>query len=173
MVSAVHQHPIGTTDTPGTRLDGSLFGPNNRCFACSPDHPTGLRLQFAIEGDEVITRFTPSAAHEGAPGVMHGGLVTTIADEVGCWALIALRGKFGFTGTMTSRFPGPVRVGRELVGRATITKESTRVVHVDVRLGQEGATCFTSVMSFVILDQSGAEKMLGGPLPEAWKRFFR
>lgn len=172
-MSAVHHHPIGTTPAPGTELDGSLFGPNNRCFACSPDHPTGLRLRFAIEGDEVLTRFTPSATHEGAPGVMHGGLVTTIADEVGCWAVIALRGKFGFTGTMASRFPRAVRVGREAVGRAKITKESTRIVHVEVRMLQDGDVCFSSAMSFIILDQTGAEKMLGGPLPEAWKRFFR
>jgi acyl-coenzyme A thioesterase PaaI-like protein len=169
----VYQHPIGFTEAPGTVLDGSLFGPQNRCFACSPDHPTGLHMRFHVEGDEVVTRFTPGREHEGAPGVMHGGLVTTVADEVGCWALIALRGKFGFTGTMTSRFPQAVRAGRELVGRARITKESTRIMHVDVRMLQEDVTCFTSTMSFIVMDQNGAEKMLGGALPEAWKRFFR
>jgi acyl-coenzyme A thioesterase PaaI-like protein len=169
----VHHHTIDTTSPPGDRLDGSLFGPNNRCFACSPDHPTGLRLAFHVDGDEVVTRFTPQQTHEGAPGVMHGGLVTMVADEVGCWALIALRGKFGFTGTMSSRFPRAVRVGRELEARARITKESTRIVHVDVRLAQDGEESFTSTMSFVVLDQRGAEKMLGATLPEAWRRFFR
>ena len=88
-------------------------------------------------------------------------------------ALIALRGKFGFTGTMTSRFPRAVRVGTLVQGRAKITKESTRVMHVDVRMLQEGHTCFSSTMSFIVLDQKGAEKMLGGELPESWKRFFR
>ena len=166
-------HPIGTTETPGTRLDGSLFGPQNRCFACSPDHPTGLHLAFHVEGDEVVTLFTPAQSHEGAPGVMHGGLVTTVADEVACWALIALRGKFGFTGTMTSRFPRPARIGQELQGRARISRESSRIMNVDVRLVQDGADCFTSTMSFIILNQDGAEKMMGGPLPEAWKKFFR
>jgi acyl-coenzyme A thioesterase PaaI-like protein len=169
----VNAHPIGTTDAPGTSLDGSLFGPNNRCFACSPDHPTGLRMRFTVEGDEVVTRFTPKDEHQGAPSVMHGGLVTMVADEVGCWALIALRGKFGFTGTMTSRFPRAVRVGQEIEGRARITAESTRVVQVDVRLRQASVECFSSAMSFIVLDQSGAEKMLGGTLPEAWKTFFR
>jgi acyl-coenzyme A thioesterase PaaI-like protein len=173
MVRAVTHHPIGTTEAPGTLLDGSLFGPLNHCFACSPDHPSGLHLRFHVEADEVVTRFTPSHAHEGAPGVMHGGLVTTIADEVGCWALIALKGKFGFTGTMTSRFPRPMRVGKELVGRAKITRESARIMHVDVRLLQDDAVCFSSIMSFIVLDQVGAEKMLGGTLPPAWRRFFR
>ncbi len=166
-------HPIGMTPAPGTELDGSLFGPENRCFACSPDHPTGLHLRFQIEHNEVVTRFLPEGLHAGAPGVMHGGLVTTLADEVGCWALIALLGKFGFTGTMASRFPRPVRIGRVVEGRAKITRDSARMVHVEVALSQDGATCFTSAMTFVVLTQSGAEKLLGGPLPEAWKRFVR
>jgi acyl-coenzyme A thioesterase PaaI-like protein len=130
-------------------------------------------LQFDVVNEEVVTRFMPREAHEGAPGVMHGGLVTTIADEVGCWALIALRGKFGFTGTMSSRFPRAVRVGSEVTGHAKITKESSRIMHVDVRLSQEAAVCFSSTMSFIVLNQKGAEKMLGRVLPEAWKRFFR
>jgi len=170
---AMDRHPIGTTPAPGERLDGTIFGPRNNCFACGPNHPEGFRLTFAVDGDEVVTRFVPRASHAGAPTIMHGGLVTTVADEVGCWALIALRGKFGFTGTMTSRFARPVRVERETVGRARITKESTRMVHVDVRVLQEDAVCFSSVMSFVIPNREGAESMLGKPLPEEWHRFFR
>ena len=169
----MHEHLIAKTDAPGDKLDGSLFGPNNHCFGCGPHHPNGFRLRFHVEHDEVVTQFTPLKSHEGAPNVMHGGLVTTVADEVGAWALIALRWKFGFTGTMTSRFPRAVRVGTLVQGRAKITKESTRVMHVDVRMLQEGHTCFSSTMSFIVLDQKGAEKMLGGELPESWKRFFR
>lgn len=166
-------HPIGAAPAPGAELDGSLFGPDNHCFACCPDHPTGFHLRFQVEGDEVVTRFTPSRMHEGAPGVMHGGLVTTLADEVGCWALIALLGKFGFTGTMTSRLPRPVRIDRVVEGRARIVRDDKRMVHVEVVISQEGSTCFTSAMMFVVLTESGAEKMLGGPLPPAWKRFVR
>jgi acyl-coenzyme A thioesterase PaaI-like protein len=169
----VNQHPIGTTPAPGTRLDGTLFGPSNRCFACGPNHPTGLRLGFHVEGEEVVTRFTPIESHQGAPGMMHGGLITTVADEVGCWALIALKGKFGFTGTMSSRFPRAVRTGQELEGRSRITGGNARIMQVDVRLLQGGVECFSSAMSFIVMDQGGAEKMLGGPLPEAWKTFFR
>lgn len=166
-------HPIGTTPAPGEALDGSLFGPENRCYACSPDHPTGFRLRFTVEGDEVVTRFTPSATHQGAPTMMHGGLVTTLADEVGCWALIAMRHKFGFTGTMKSRFVRPVRTGVETIGRAKIERESPRLVLVDVRILQENVVCFSSTMSFVVLDVASAEKMTGGPLPELWKTYFR
>jgi acyl-coenzyme A thioesterase PaaI-like protein len=115
----------------------------------------------------------PTENHQGAPTIMHGGLVTTLADEVGGWTLIALREKFGFTGTMSSRFPRPVRIGQLVEARGRIVRDGTRMVHVEVRLLQGGEECFTSAMTFVIVDQKGAEKMLGGALPESWKKFFR
>ena len=49
--------------------------------------------------------------YQGPPGIMHGGLVTALADEVGAWAIIALLGKFGFTGQVEAKLRGPVRVG--------------------------------------------------------------
>jgi len=80
-------------------LDPHLFGDGQPCFGCAPDHPTGFRLRFAREdADEgsVTTSFTPSSAHQGPPGLMHGGLVMTLADELGAWTLVGLLGKFGF-----------------------------------------------------------------------------
>lgn len=156
-----------------SRLDGTLFGDKNGCFGCGPRHPFGFHLDFRVEGDEVVTDFVPSNAHESAPTVMHGGLVTTLADELAGWALIALRDKFGFTGKMKSRFTRPVRTGQTVHGRAKIVTESSRLVDVEVRLTQNEAECFRSEMAFVILDRAGAEKMLGGPVPEAWERFLR
>jgi len=37
----------------------------------------------------------------------------------------------------------------------------------------ESTTTYTGELRFVLLDEKGAERMLGGPLPEAWKRFSR
>jgi uncharacterized protein (TIGR00369 family) len=155
------------------RLDGSMFGPAQPCFGCAPDHPIGLRLSFTREGDEIVTRFTPSERHQGPPGIMHGGLVATLADEVGAWALIGVLGKFGFTGQMSGKLHRPARVGVEIEGRGRVVKPGTRVVDVAVALSQEGVQVYTGELRFVLLDEKGAERMLGGPLPEAWKRFTR
>jgi acyl-coenzyme A thioesterase PaaI-like protein len=154
-------------------LDGRIFGERNRCFGCGPDHPHGFRLHFHVEGDEVVTEFTPGEGHEGVPTLMHGGLATTVADEIGAWALIALRDRFGFTGTMTSRFPRPIRIGQPVQGRGRIVKENARAVYVEVRLLQGGVECFTSSMTFMLLDAESAERMVGTPMPDTLRRFFR
>ncbi len=154
-------------------LDGSLFGPDQPCFGCSPEHPAGFRLSFTREGDAIVTHFVPSERYQGPPTIMHGGLVFTLADELGAWAIIGLLGKFGFTAQMNGRLHRPARIGILIEGRARITKESRRIVDVEVSLTQENERIFSGELRFVLLDEKGAEKMLGGPLPEAWKRFSR
>ena len=153
-------------------LDGTLFGPEQHCFGCAPDHPIGFRLSFARDGDGVVTRFVPSDRYEGPPGVMHGGLVMALADEIGAWAVIAKTGKFGFTATIDGRLKRPVRIGVEVVGRARLIKETRRVVTASVTIEQSGEPMFEGELRFALLDESTAEKVLG-PLREEWKRFSR
>lgn len=158
---------------PGEPLDGSLFGPGQPCFGCSPDHPEGLRLRFeAIEGG-VRTRFTPGTSRQGPVGIMHGGLVTTLADEVAAWAIIAETGKFGFTTDMQCRFHQPVKVGAELVGEARLVRRSRRLMTVEVEITQGEAKCFSGTLRFAIMDKAGAERLMGIELPKAWERFGR
>jgi acyl-coenzyme A thioesterase PaaI-like protein len=154
-------------------LDGTIFGPGQPCFGCAPDHPIGFQLKLQREGDEVVTRFTPGERYQGPPGVMHGGLVMTLVDELAAWAPIALKEKFAFTSHFDGRIKAPVRIGKEILGRAKLTKDTPRVVKVGVTLHQSEILCFEGELTFVLLDQTGAEKLLGGPLPESWKRFSR
>jgi len=155
------------------RLDGTIFGPGQPCFGCGPDHPSGFRLEFDTEDDEVVTRFLPTEHFQGPPGIMHGGLVATLGDEIAAWSIIALHGKFGFTAQMTCKLHKPVRIGVPVIGRGAIVKAAHRIVRARARIIQEGVDAFTGDYTFVILDRVAAEKMLGGPLPEAWNKFAR
>lgn len=150
-----------------------MFGADQPCFGCSPTHASGLRLTFAREGDEIVSRFTPRDEHQGPPGIMHGGLVVTAADEVAAWALIGFLGKFGFTASAEVKWLKPLRTGVETVARAKIEKQSHRVVRVRCDMNQADVTCFSGMFAFAVLDEAAAQKMLGRPLPDSWKRFSR
>jgi acyl-coenzyme A thioesterase PaaI-like protein len=159
-------------------LNGKIFGVGQPCFGCAVDHPIGFRLEFEREeleggGEGIVTRFTPGERYQGPPGIMHGGLVSTLADEIAAWAIVAGKGKFGFTVSMSAKFHGPVRIGKEVIGRGRITKDLRRLLDIEVTLEQEGQKAFTGEFRFALLDKSGAERLLGGPLPEAWERFSR
>lgn len=155
-------------------LDGRLFGEGQPCFGCAPDHPAGFRLRFERDGAlAVTTRFVPTERWQGPPGIMHGGLVATLADEIGAWAVLATLGKFGFTAQMEAKLRAPVRIGVEVVGRGEVVRSSARTARVAVALRQHDAQVMTGEFAFALLDEGGAERLLGGPLPEAWRRFAR
>lgn len=154
-------------------LDCELFGKEQPCFGCGPNHPIGFHLRFAQRGEQVVTRFTPGEQYQGPPGLMHGGLVTTLADEIAAWAIIASKGRFGFTVDIKARLCKPVRIGVEVEGTGRIVKDNPRVVRTLVELHQEGALCYSGEFTFALLGESAAEQLLGRPLPEQWKRFAR
>ena len=156
-----------------TVLDGSLFGEGQPCFGCAPDHPIGFRLAFERDGDDALTRFTPGVRYQGPPGIMHGGLVATLADEVAAWTLVVLLSRFGFTAKMACKLHAPVRIGQEVEGRGRIARPGSRVVGVEVELHQGGQRAYSSTFDFALLDEKAAERLLAQPLPEAWKKLAR
>ncbi len=104
---------------------------------------------------------------------MHGGLVSTLADEAAAWVVLASTGKFGFTTQFDARLLRGVRIGVETETRARLVKATSRVVRASVTVSQQSEVCFRGEFTFVVLDQAGAEKVLGAPVPEAWARFCR
>lgn len=154
-------------------LDGRLFGEEQMCFGCGPSHPIGFRLAFERQGDAVISRFVPDARYQGPPGIFHGGLVMTLADEVASWGVVMLLGRFGFTGRVEGSLKKAIRIGREVIARATIADDRRRIVDVAIVLKQDEAVCFDGKFRFMVMDEKGAERLLGGPLPERWKELAR
>ena len=59
--------------------------PNSRmCFLCGRQNPLGLKLDFYEdpEAGQVRVEFTVSDDYQGYPGVVHGGIVAAVLDEV-------------------------------------------------------------------------------------------
>ncbi|MBK8937337.1 MAG: PaaI family thioesterase [Polyangiaceae bacterium] len=154
-------------------LDPDVFGPESPCFGCAPAHPIGFKLRFERRDDEVVTTFVPGDTFQGPPGIMHGGLVTTLADEIAAWAVIGLLRRFGFTAALSAKLHRPIRIGAAVVGVGRITTSTPRIVKVEVTLDQGGERAYSGDFTFALLDEKGAERLLGGPLPEAWRRFAR
>jgi hypothetical protein len=52
-------------------------------------------------------------------------------------------------------------------------RDGERVVVVGVEIVQDEARVYEGEFTFALVDRSGAERLLGGPLPPAWERFCR
>jgi acyl-coenzyme A thioesterase PaaI-like protein len=99
-----------------------LVLPDYQCFGCSPHNPTGLRLRFfeAADGDGLETPLAFGREHESYPGVVHGGIVATVCDEIMGNLLVLRTGVTHFTVTLRTRFLTPLAVGAAYRCVATI-----------------------------------------------------
>jgi len=123
----------GMADMTAIRNEATLNGAaDHHCFGCGDQNPHGLRLKFfrrdAPEGG-VYTDWLPTATDEGYVGMAHGGLVSTVCDEVMAWSCYA--GKiWGMTARLTVRFREPVHVGRAYRAEGWVVTSRGRLVDV-------------------------------------------
>lgn len=103
------------------------------CFGCGRQNPIGLKLSFYEDGEQVWAPWTPLREHQGYEGIVHGGLISTVLDEVMSWA-IYVRKLWAVTGTMNVRYRKPVRVGDVLTARAWVETVTGRKVDVRAQL---------------------------------------
>jgi acyl-coenzyme A thioesterase PaaI-like protein len=102
--------------------------PNSRyCFVCGVENPYGLKLKFyATAEGEVTSWYTVAELYQGYPGVVHGGIVAAMLDEVTGRVLMGSgeKPRFMFTARLEIRYRKnvPVGVPLRLVGRVIKNK---------------------------------------------------
>lgn len=94
------------------------------CFGCGAENPHGLQMKFVTNGEKVKSSVTIPAHLRGWHHIVHGGVISTIADEIMAWAAIHLLKRFILTKTMTTKFFKPVFIGSKLIAYGSI-KERT------------------------------------------------
>ncbi|WP_378954382.1 PaaI family thioesterase [Pelosinus sp. sgz500959] len=90
------------------------------CFGCGKENPIGLQLEFIEKDESYMTTFVPRPEHQGYDGIMHGGLVSTILDEVMA-RYIHKKGFNAVTARLDVRFRQPTPIGKKLTAIARIT----------------------------------------------------
>jgi acyl-coenzyme A thioesterase PaaI-like protein len=102
--------------------------PNSRqCFVCGLENPVGLQLNiYQIEPGVIETTYTAPDHFQGYPGVLHGGIVATILDEISGRAHMGSPSepRFMFTGKLEVLYRKNVPTGQPLriVGKAIKSK---------------------------------------------------
>jgi uncharacterized protein (TIGR00369 family) len=101
-----------------------------QCFGCGAEHPTGLHLSVTVaDGVAVDAVFRVAEAHQGAPGLAHGGVLATAADEALGFLNWLLR-RPAVTARLEVDYLRPVPIGSDLHLRAECTAVSGRKTFV-------------------------------------------
>jgi uncharacterized protein (TIGR00369 family) len=87
---------------------------NDNCFACSPKNASGLKMEFHLDGETVVSWLKVPEHLSGWDHIVHGGVIATMLDETMGWAALHLLNKMTLTKSITVEFLKPVYVGKEL-----------------------------------------------------------
>ncbi|MEU6646430.1 PaaI family thioesterase [Saccharomonospora sp. NPDC046836] len=101
---------------PAAPAPGSKLGVHyTHCFGCGDQIEDGLHMQSTVgDGMVVVSHFTVTETHQGAPGLAHGGLLACAFDEALGAAVGNLLRKPAVTGRLETDFVRPVPVGSTL-----------------------------------------------------------
>jgi uncharacterized protein (TIGR00369 family) len=116
----------------------------HHCFACGELNENGLHLALKFAPRRCYVELTIPDRFEGWEGLIHGGIVTTILDEVMAWALIE-QDSWGVTARMSVEFRRPVLVGQPIRAEGWIVESKRRIQRtagriVEAETGLELAT---------------------------------
>jgi acyl-coenzyme A thioesterase PaaI-like protein len=139
---------------PGTKL-----GPHfHQCFGCGDEVDSGLRLQTETgHNSTVVAQFTVTEAHQGAPGLAHGGLLACAFDEALGSTVGQMLQQPAVTGRLETDFLRPVPVGSTLhiVGKLDGIAGRKVYASADGRLNApDGPIALKARALFVIVDFS-------------------
>ena len=101
-----------------------VFEPH-RCFACGELNEHGLRLQLHATNDGCWAELTLDPRFQGWESVAHGGIVTTLLDEVMAWSVIG-RDTWGFTARLNISFRKPVPIGVPIRAEGWVVEDRRR-----------------------------------------------
>ena len=106
-----------------------------QCFGCSTANQHGLRLRFYLSENGCYTKCSIPDYLCGVDGVVHGGMIALLLDEVSQWTMIGRMGKMGLTREISVRYLKPVPTGTEVLVEARIAAqdEKSTVLHSAVR----------------------------------------
>lgn len=95
-----------------------------RCFACGTNNPLGLGMSFYSLGKTVRSDLTLNEHHVGWENLAHGGIISTVLDEIMGWTVIAFKRVFFVTRSIQIHYLRPVEVNSPLTAVGEIEIDS-------------------------------------------------
>ncbi len=112
------------------------------CFVCGKNNPLGLHAIVKRDKDKIIGEFIPKKEHEGPKGILHGGVISALLDEVMVHLAhtVISPGQDTPTASLSIRFYKPVPTGKKIILEATTTGERSKLILAQASVKFEDGT---------------------------------
>jgi len=138
----------------------------NYCFGCGKANVAGMQLEFSFDEEQrkVIGKFALGERYQGAPGIVHGGIVALVLDE-GLSKVSRFYGVLAVTAELNVEYLRPVRVGQEIHVEARKERsEGSQLYYAGEIRDAKGRLLARARARFVVVDRERFARAAGlGP----------
>jgi uncharacterized protein (TIGR00369 family) len=134
---------------------------DSMCFGCSPANQTGLRLEFFTDGESIFSWVKVPAHLCGWKNLVHGGVISTVLDEVMGRAVVHKMRCLGMTKSMTVDFLKPITIDKELkaIGKVLEVKNDRECLAEAMIFNEAGVLCAKSIGTFALFKPDHSKKL--------------
>ncbi|MCD7977364.1 MAG: PaaI family thioesterase [Tannerellaceae bacterium] len=139
---------------PREGLDGYM------CFACSPANTSGLHMEFYEDGDDVVAFWKPDGRYQGWLNTLHGGIQSTLMDEVGGWIVVRKLQTTGVTSKLDAKFMKSISTEEpQLTIRGRIKDKKRNAVFIETEIcNSAGELCSRADMVYFTIPPEKAQE---------------
>lgn len=123
------------------------------CFVCGDKNPAGLHITFSFDGNDAIAETSIAPAFQGWKGIIHGGIVTTLLDEVMAKACI-FSGHNAVTRDIAVKFRKPVSSNVQLTLRGRVKDTRGPLIITSAELEQDGIVKASAEATFAVMNHA-------------------
>lgn len=109
------------------------------CFACAPENPCGLKMEFYEDGEEVVSYWTPNKNYQG-------------------WFISRRFQTSAMTTSLNIKYKKPVPIDKQLEIRAKLRETKKSFLIIDLTLICDGVVCSTAEAVYYKFPKEMAEK---------------
>ncbi|MDR2809778.1 MAG: PaaI family thioesterase, partial [Tannerellaceae bacterium] len=139
---------------PWEEVDGYL------CFACSPNNPSGLHMEFYEDEDDIVSLWKPTSYQQGWLNTLHGGIQCTLMDELAAWVIVKKLQTTGVTSKIETKFIKSISTAEPFLtirGRIKDKKRNAVFVSTEIYNSANELCTRAEVVYFIVSSERARE----------------
>jgi uncharacterized protein (TIGR00369 family) len=132
------------------------------CFGCSPRNPKGLKLRIWYTKKGCTSYYTIPKEYCGFKGLVHGGIIATLLDEVSAWTIITHFFRVGVTVEAKIKYlkPVPTQIEIDIIGEI-INSNKERITVLTKIQSKEGNVLAEAESKWLLPNPKILQKITG------------
>jgi len=124
------------------------------CFVCGRDNHFGLNITFFKDKNEVRAEFIPESKHQGFKGIVHGGILFSILDEIMGRTAVITKEIMTLTVEINIKYRKKAKIGEKIIFTAHMTKDLGRMIEAQGQACKEDGTLLIEAKGrFIVLSR--------------------